>query len=76
MATISRRRLMRFLKLKLRTLYEQDKINEANEVIDIMNRIATGKYNINVYDQIIPSLFFIFCGMVLGFILIGILLKV
>lgn len=67
---------MRFLKLKLRTLYEQDKISEANEVLDIMNRIATGKYNNAWYNSIIPTLFFVFTGMALAFILIGVMLGV
>ena len=76
MTTLNRRRLVRFLQLKLRTLYEQDKIAEANEVVDILNRISTGKYNQTWIDNIIPYLFLIFTGMLTAFILIGVMLEV
>ena len=74
MTHLSRRRLMRFLKLKLLQLRQDNLYREAEEVLNIMNTISTGKYNIAWHDRIIPALFFIFCGMVTAFILIGILL--
>jgi len=76
MTTLNRRKLVRFLQLKLRTLYEQNKVAEANEVVDILNKISTGKYNQTWAHNIIPSLFLIFTGMLIALVLIGVMLEV
>ncbi len=76
MTHLSRRRLMRFLKLKLVQLRQDNLYREAEEVLNIMNTISTGKYNVAWHDRIIPSLLLIFCGMMISLILIGIMLEV
>jgi hypothetical protein len=67
---------MRFLKLKLVQLRQDNLYREAEEVLNIMNTISTGKYNVAWHDRIIPSLLLIFCGMMISLILIGIMLEV
>jgi hypothetical protein len=67
---------MRFLELKLLQYRENKMTIKAEEVIDIMNTISTGKYNSKLRDHIIPSLFFIFYGMVITFIIIGMMLGI
>lgn len=76
MTHLSRRRLMRFLKLKLMQLRQDNLYREAEEVLNIINTISTGKYNVAWHDRIIPSLLLIFCGMMISLILVGIMLEV
>jgi hypothetical protein len=73
---LNKERLMRFLELKLLQYREHKMTIKAEEVVDIMNTISTGKYNSKLHDHIIPSLFFIFYGMVITFIIIGMMLGI
>jgi hypothetical protein len=76
MTHLNRARLMRFLKLKSMSLREDNRVTEADEIVDVMNKISSGKYNIKWYDLLIPALLFVFCGMVISLILIGVMLEV
>jgi hypothetical protein len=57
-------------------LRQDNLYREAEEVLNIINTISTGKYNVAWHDGIIPSLLLIFCGMMISLILVGIMLEV
>jgi hypothetical protein len=57
-------------------LRQDNLYREAEEVLNIINTISTGKYNVAWHDRIIPSLLLIFCGMMISLILVGIMLEV
>jgi hypothetical protein len=69
--SINRRKLLRGLEYRMK---DQEGAS-SDAFLDLINQIERGKYDEGWSNRIVSSLFFIFLGMVLGLIFLGVLLQ-